>query len=107
MKRFIPACATLNACGWPLAFAAYAILSERYAGIGIYVAAGAIFGGIVLLLFAALLALLIYRFPTRSFALSISQAEPPPYKIAVGGVIIIAIGAAGVVSQLYFGGVYR
>jgi hypothetical protein len=99
VKRFLTALVCVNACAWPGVFGAYAVISgDHYRVLG-YVAAGAVFGGVVLLCLAALLAWLESRALGRRVAEEAPGSPPPARKVAVGALIIIALGAVGLVCE--------
>src|SRR5688500_16657861 len=66
-----------------------------------YTAAGAIFGGFVLLSLATLLAVVVSWYPGRQFAKDIVEAAVPLDELALGVLLIIALGMVGLLCEYF------
>jgi hypothetical protein len=99
MRRAVVVLATFNACAWPGVFAAYGLWSGNHARITFYTAAGGVFGGLVLLFTAVILFLFGSRFGTSRSQWKVQGPELSPQKIAVGGLIVLGIGTAGLIVE--------
>lgn len=104
MKMVLAGFLSFHAFAWPGIFAAVALGKGQGNHLLAFVAAGAVFGGLVLGACAGVLAAAHRWFARSRFTRSLQEAWPSPGRIALGGLIPLALGTAGLVCELFWRG---
>lgn len=99
VKRLMMAFVVFNAGAWGPVFFAYAILSDQPQWMLVYAAAGAIFGGVILLCHGLLLLSFEASAPDNPFSREILKAPLSPRRVLIGGLIVIFWGVAALLGE--------
>jgi len=98
-QRIGAAFVTVNSCVWPLVFAIFGLVTGNGLRLAVFLAAGALFGGIVFLIQAGIQAVVRCCFANSRLDRQFLISMPPTRTVLGGGLILIGWGTVGLICE--------